>query len=110
MTEATIQVALIALGGVLLTALVTWLIAERRIVTEHVTAERAKWRTQIRQKALEVHDAIFLGTHRKRTLVRLRLEFGALLNPGDPEDQGILGCIEVCGPQDCQSRRAQEFG
>ena len=111
MSNEAILVALIALLGVVLTAFVTWLIAERRILTEHVTAERAKWRDRIREKALEVHDAILLGTHGTRsTLDRLRLEFGALLNPGDPEDHGILDCIGPCGPQDCRIGRAEEFG
>lgn len=71
----------------------TWLIAQRRIAVEHITAERAKWRETIRRLALDVHDAL---ERRDRVRVkRLKSQFGALLNPRDSEDQRLLACIAV---------------
>ena len=109
MTEQAILVALIALTGVVVTALVTWLIAERRIVTEHITSERATWRDRIRQKALEVHDAFVEGATSGAALVRLRMEFRALLNPVDDDDRAILRCIATVASDKCEKCRAEEF-
>lgn len=99
--------AIITLIGVVATALVTWSIAQRRIVVEQVTAERKRWRNKIRAKASKVHNAI-LADSRKRTL-RLRGEFRALLNPYDNDDKSILKCIEAGGSDECRRRRAEEF-
>ena len=43
-----ILLAVITLVGVTLTAFVTWLIAQRQIWMQYITAERAKWRENIR--------------------------------------------------------------
>lgn len=94
--------------GVVTTALVTWLIAQRRIVAEHVTAERAKWRKNIRRQALLVHDAILSGD--AVAVGRLQSEFRALLNPFDCHDQAILRCMTVetnSSPE--QQKRVDEF-
>ena len=89
--ENTIPVALAAAA---VSALVTWLIAQRRIAVENVTAERAKWRGEIRTLALQAHDAIL---HGKRAVVRrLKNEFRTLLNPFNAEDRKILKCM-ICG-------------
>ncbi len=108
MTDLT--TALIALAVGVLGGFVTWTVAERRIAAEHVTAERAKWRKKVRRKALEVHDTLLLETPAEPQLFRLRMEFGALLNPHDREDRGILNCIEAGDPDGCPRDRAREFG
>ena len=51
------QVALTAV----VTAAVTWAIAQRQITAQHVLKERRKWREEIRATALLVHDAILSG-------------------------------------------------
>ena len=109
MTEQAILVALIALAGVVVTALVTWLIAERRIVTRHITSERATWRHRIRQNALEVHDALVEVPPAKTARVRLRMEFRALLNPVDDQDHAILECIAPVASDKCEKCRAEQF-
>lgn len=95
------------LVGVTLTAIVTWLIAQRQIWMQHVTAERARWRENIRALALEVHNAIMCGDTEK--LGRLQNEFRVLLDPFDSQDQAILDCMvldESCqGPQ----KQTEEF-
>ena len=96
--------AVFTLMGVVITALVTWLIAQRQIVVKHVTAERAKWRRRIRVQALKVHDAILYED--EAAVGRLRSEFIALLNPFDCDDQAILDCITVDEPR---QGRADEF-
>ncbi len=96
--KVSIVVAVITLVGVALTAFVTWLIAQRQILAKHVTAERAKWRKNVRAQALEVHDAILCGDGEK--IGRLRSEFRALLNPFDCQDQAILKCMTVDGSRE----------
>ena len=107
MQESLIILAAITLMGVLITAWVTWLIAQRQILAQHVTAERAKWRENVRAQALEVHDAILCGDAKK--IGRLQSEFRALLNPLDCQDKAILDCITANGS--CQKREegAKEF-
>ena len=107
MQESSIVLAVITLTGVLITACVTWLIAQRQILAQHVTAERAKWRKNVRAQALEAHDAILCGDAKK--IGRLQNEFRALLNPIDCQDQAILDCMTV--KQSCQQREegAREF-
>ncbi len=103
MTTQTI----ITLAGIALTAFVTWSIAQRRIVVEHVTAERRKWRRNVRARALEVHDAIVSGNEARA--LRLQQQFGALLNPYDAADKEILNCITAGGGAQCRERRAKKF-
>ena len=109
MTEqlVTLVVAVITLTGVGLTAVVTWLIAQRRIAVEHVTAERAKWREKIRTQALLVHDAILCGN--AAAVVRLKCEFRALLNPFDPEDHKLLECMKVDESPNAHKTTAEDF-
>lgn len=71
MTE--LIVSLVTLTGVGLTAFVTWLIAERRIATQHVTAERAKWRETIRIQALQAREAILSGDEIRLGRLKSRL-------------------------------------
>lgn len=97
----------VALGAAAVGALVTWLIAQRRIAVENVTAERAKWRGKIRTLALQAHDAI---VHGKRADVRrLKNEFRTLLNPFNAEDRKILKCMTADGPRKNRERRAKAF-
>ena len=103
----SIVLAVITLLGVVITALVTWLIAQRQIVAKHVTAERAKWRRRIRVQALEAHDAILCGD--EAAVGRLRSEFRALLNPFDCHDQAILACMTVDNSSQEREKRADEF-
>ena len=106
--EPKIVLSLITLLGVVATAFVTWLIAQRRLMGEHVTAERTKWREKIREKALGAHDAIVSGKTDKAS--KLQNEFRALLNPFDQNDQEILRRIDAEGCEDCRKDRAREFG
>ena len=81
-----------AVVAALVAGLVTLRSAERRIQIENITQERAKWREKIRANALLVQQAA--ATDDKAKLAELRLIFGLLLNPHDPEDNAILTCIE----------------
>ena len=80
----------VALTAVI-TAAVTWSIAQRQITAHHVLKERRKWREEIRAKALLVHDAILCGNSEK--LSRLKAELMARLNPLDEEDEALLACM-----------------
>ena len=100
-------IAFVTLMGVGSTAVVTWSISQRRIAADHVTGERAVWREKIRAQALLVHDAIRGGDN--VALARLKNEFGALLNPFDPEDRKIVDSIEVEERGEAREGRAEEF-
>ena len=106
MKDSTI-VAAITLMGVVITAFVTWVIAQRQIIAKNVTEERAKWRGKIRAQALEAQDAIVFGNESRAR--RLKSEFRALLNPLDCHDQAILGCMTVNGSRRERERRMEEF-
>ena len=88
------------------TAFVTWMIAAKRIVIENITQERAKWRDNVREKALLVHDALI--KRNEENLDRHRSEFRALLNPFDCEDMGIIRCIALPQPGR-ELEQAEEF-
>ena len=105
--QESIILAVITLIGVVITAFVTWLIAQRQILAQHVTAERAKWRKNVRAQALKVHDAILCGDADK--LRRLQSEFRALLNPFDCQDQAILDCMTVDESSKKRPERAEKF-
>ena len=94
-------VALIGAVGGLVGAVLGWLVAQHRIQAEHVTRERAKWREQIREKSLEVHDALMLDTRSGRELLRLQMQFRLLLSPLDHRDGEILRCIT---PKSCKEQ------
>lgn len=106
--ETKLILSLITLLGVVVTAFVTWLIAQRRMMGEHVTAERTKWRDRIRERALRVHEAIVSGNTDDAS--KLQNEFRALLNPFDQDDQEILHHINAKGSDDCREDRARDFG
>ncbi len=72
----------------LLTALAALQTNERRIKIENVTAERARWRAEVRRKALAVHRAAMEGNGER--ISELLLEFTLILNPFDPKDLEIL--------------------
>ena len=75
---------------------------------EHVTAERTKWRENIRKSASKAHDAIMSGKICDAS--KLQNEFRALLNPFDPHDLEILRRIDAEGSDACRENRAREFG
>lgn len=105
--ELKIVLSFITLFGVVATAFVTWLIAQRRLMGEHVTAERTKWRKKIRKKALEVHDVIVSG--KIDEALKLQNEFRVLLNPFDQSDHEILRCIDAKGSEADRESRARDF-
>ena len=102
-------VALIGAVGGVVGALLTWLVGQHRILAENVTAERAKWREKLRQKAVTVHHALMYGSVAERGLPRLRLEFSLMLNPNDAFDNAILSCIDVVQSGQCRKFRAADF-
>ncbi len=83
-------------------AFVAWVVALRRIATHHITAERRKWREEVRRLALEVHDAIRDGD--KFAMARLRSEFRARLNPDDELDNNLLKHMTVGTRYDWEAR------
>ena len=93
-TDVIVGVLSALVGG-----FVVWIIAERRIAMQHVTAERTKWRSEIRRLTTKIHDAILRGGHRELQLLGGQLE--VRLNPDDNNDQAILKSI--------QSRQEREF-
>lgn len=105
--ETTIYVVLVAVPVAAITALVMWLIAERRIAVEHVTAERTKWRKKVRKLALEGYDKILKGN--EEDVRRVRSELRALLNPFSREDRRILWCTIVNGTSQTRRLRANRF-
>ena len=105
--ENPILVVSIAVSSAAITALVMWLIAQRRIEVENVTAERAKWREMVRTRALKVHDAILRGN--EADLRRLKNEFRALLNPFDSDDQEILDSMALDGSRKERQARTDAF-
>jgi hypothetical protein len=89
-------------------ALVAILTAERRIATENVTQERAKWRKDVKDIALEVHNAI--ASREEAKLRELRTKFALNLNPHDREDIGILNTIALPeAAHDMHKEFAEEF-
>ena len=102
-----LKIALITLAGVVLTAFATWSIAQRRIAAQHVIAERAKWRNDIRTKALLVHDAMLRGE--TATVARLKIDLAARLNPFDRHDQELLKCMVVKDSDKARQCAACEF-
>ena len=102
-----LNLALSALAGGGLAALVTWSIAQRRIAVENVTTERRKWREKIRALALLAHEAFLEGDETQ--LERLRCEFRARLNPFDLQDRKLLSCMEVGEDPASNTGRSQEF-
>ena len=107
MDHLTIVVAIIALAGIIFTAIVTWFIAQRQIIIKNVTEERAKWRDRIRKQALKAYDAILCGDNRK--CLRFQSEFRALLNPLDCYDNMILCCMTAEGTYEDRQQRAKAF-
>ena len=105
--EVPIIVAVITLTGVFTTALVTWAIAQRHIAAQHITAERAKWRKEIRALALLARDAILGGE--APTVERLESELRTLLNPLDDHDCKLLACMVSDGNEEERKCRAKEF-
>ena len=105
--EASILTILIAVPSAAFTAFAMWLIAQRRIEVENVTQERAKWRGQVRELNLQVHDAILRNQDNKKQLKGLRSQLTVLLNPTDAKDRKILDSITEGsnGPEE----RAEEF-
>jgi hypothetical protein len=88
---AAIVAAIVSLAVGLVNAFVSLRISSRGIKVDNVTKERAKWRDNVRAKALEVHKAAV--SQNKTRLHELYLEFSLLLNPRDREDRAISNLI-----------------
>ena len=76
---------LITMVGVIITAIVTWSIAQRRIAVENVTKERAKWREQIRDLAFQIYDAKS-SQNGEMHFEKLKMKLRVLLDPCDKRD------------------------
>lgn len=81
--------------------------AERKILIENITQERAKWREKIRTKAIEVHKAAVKGD--RVWLAELKLAFATSLHPYDPEDNLILDVIERLKNEKDRDAKLEEF-
>jgi hypothetical protein len=87
-------------------AFVTIWNAQKKISIENITQERAKWREKVREKTLDVHNAI-IGENDEK-LQRLKVEFSIILNPSDPEDNAILQSIKVANSGE-ELKQSDEF-
>ena len=88
------NLALIALVSAIITAVVTWSIAQRQIAVENVTKERAKWREQIRDLASQIYDALSSPIEDKKQIQKLTMRLTVLLDPHDKRDQQILNLLD----------------
>ena len=79
----------------------------RNINVEHVTRERAKWRDKVREKALQVHQAI--ASDNAGRVAELHLEFALIVNPLDAEDRQILALIRCVSDETAMPRALGEF-
>lgn len=97
------------LGAGVVGYVLNWSISNRRILIENITKERAKWRENIRDRALKVHKAIM--SKNEEALFRLKCQFKTLLNPNDTADQDIIRCIgvEENMSNDRLQKRAEDF-
>jgi hypothetical protein len=87
----TVLTPILALAGAAFgSAVLLWNNA-KSIKVENITKERAKWRDNVRQKALDVQKAAV--SKNAVWLDELHLEFSLVLNPTDPEDRSILVTI-----------------
>jgi hypothetical protein len=77
----------------IVSAVTTLVISQRKISIENITKERRYWRTKVRFKAIHVHDAMV--SMDKNSLDRLRVEFRAILNPNDDNDNAIISTINL---------------
>lgn len=88
---AAIVAAIVSLTVAFVNGFVSLRISAQSIKVDNVTKERAKWRDNVRQKALQVYKAAV--NENTERLQELHLEFSLLLNPRDPEDRAILSLI-----------------
>ena len=77
-----------------------------KISIENITQERAKWRNKVREKALEVHNAIVKKEEEK--IRQLKVEFSVILNPSDVEDNLIIESIKIPATGD-ELKQSDEF-
>ena len=81
--------------------------AERKILIENITQERAKWRDKVRTLAVDVHKAAVKGETAK--LAELKLSFATSLNPESRVDNLILELIERLKDQKDQQSKLDEL-
>jgi hypothetical protein len=93
-----------AVIAAIVSGIVAFLTAERRLASENVIQERAKWREDIRDLADQIYRTIVSGAVDADQFGELRAKLALRLNPHDQDDQGILALIV---PGD--STRADEF-
>jgi hypothetical protein len=93
--SSTILATIIGAGagiiGGLIGAAVSLRTNTRTIKIENITKERAKWRDNVREKALWVQRAAVAGD--RSALDEHHLAFTLILNPIDPMDRPILALI-----------------
>jgi hypothetical protein len=87
-----IVAAAASLVGVAIGAAVSLRTNTRNIKVENITKERAKWRDNVREKALWVHKAAVAKDI--SALEEHHLAFTLILNPIDTEDRSILSLIQ----------------
>lgn len=83
---------IIFVGG-LIAGVIAFYVAERRIQIENVTQLRDTWRSDIRAKTIQLHQAIM--TRNEEKIKELHTEFTVLLNPLDINDREILDKIKM---------------
>jgi hypothetical protein len=101
-TLTAIIAAFAAIVGVVIGAAVSLRTNARNIKIENITKERAKWRDNVRKKALKVHQAAVEKNVTR--LQELHLEFTLILNPRDPEDRSILVLIQQLWSNSSESK------
>ncbi len=107
MTLATaLQYITPALIGAILGSVITLLVASKRFVIENVTAERQKWRDDIRKLSSKIATEIANGKADK--LRCLRAELRTKLNPLDADDILIIECVHEWPPH-CRERISERF-
>lgn len=105
---------LFAIIGAIIGAISAQSIVQRRIQMENVTQHRKKWRKEIRDLVLKVHDVIMeneQSERRTQELQKYQNIFRTQLNPYDPEDNEIIEVIgRACNHTENAKELAKEFG
>jgi len=66
---------------------------QRKISIENITKERKEWREKVRDKSLEVHNALICRND--EALNRLKVEFTLILNPDSSDENKDNKIIEL---------------
>lgn len=93
------------IAGIVAAAVAFWTV-QKKISIENITHERRKWREKVREKTIDVHNALI--ERDEKCLNRLKSEFTIILNPEDDEDRLILDWIKIPDEGD-KIKKAEEF-